>query len=81
MILKINWKWILFLLFRKSWWVIGVKIELLKIIFIMFVIDLNKIIKVVVYLLVFLSVVDYFNWMGKVGNVKWVVGVLLGLNR
>lgn len=47
----------------------------------MFVIDLNKIIKVVVYLLVFLSVVDYFNWMGKVGNVKWVVGVLLGLNR
>lgn len=81
MILKINWKWILFLLFRKSWWVIGVKIELFKIIFIMFVIDLNKIIKVVVYLLVFLSVVDYFNWMGKVGNVKWVVGVLLGLNR
>lgn len=47
----------------------------------MFVIDLNKIIKVVVYLLVFLSVVDYFNRMGKVGNVKWVVGVLLGLNR
>lgn len=43
--------------------------------------DPNKINKVVVHPLVLLSVVDHFNRMGKVGNVKRVVGVLLGSNR
>ena len=37
--------------------------------------------KVVVHPLVLLSVVDHFNRMGKVGNVKRVVGLLLGSNR
>lgn len=41
----------------------------------------NKISKVVVHPLVLLSVVDHFNRMGKVGNMKRVVGVLLGANR
>ena len=41
----------------------------------------SKIEKVVVHPLVLLSVVDHFNRMGKVGNVKRVVGVLLGSNR
>ena len=41
----------------------------------------QKITKVVVHPLVLLSVVDHFNRMGKVGNVKRVVGVLLGSNR
>ncbi|XP_013391039.1 26S proteasome non-ATPase regulatory subunit 7-like [Lingula anatina] len=40
-----------------------------------------KIGKVVVHPLVLLSVVDHFNRMGKVGNVKRVVGVLLGSKR
>ena len=40
-----------------------------------------KVTKVVVHPLVLLSVVDHFNRMGKVGNVKRVVGVLLGSNR
>ena len=44
-------------------------------------VDHNKIDKVVVHPLVLLSVVDHFNRMGKVGNVKRVVGVLLGSNR
>ncbi|ESO06918.1 hypothetical protein HELRODRAFT_98827 [Helobdella robusta] len=43
--------------------------------------DSSKISKVVVHPLVLLSVVDHFNRMGKVGNVKRVVGVLLGANR
>ncbi|KAJ8303542.1 hypothetical protein KUTeg_019938 [Tegillarca granosa] len=43
--------------------------------------DPSKITKVVVHPLVLLSVVDHFNRMGKVGNVKRVVGVLLGSNR
>lgn len=43
--------------------------------------DPNKISKVVVHPLVLLSVVDHFNRMGKVGNAKRVVGVLLGANR
>ncbi|OWF48012.1 26S proteasome non-ATPase regulatory subunit 7-like [Mizuhopecten yessoensis] len=43
--------------------------------------DPSKISKVVVHPLVLLSVVDHFNRMGKVGNVKRVVGVLLGSNR
>ncbi|XP_059168864.1 26S proteasome non-ATPase regulatory subunit 7-like [Physella acuta] len=43
--------------------------------------DPLKINKVVVHPLVLLSVVDHFNRMGKVGNVKRVVGVLLGSNR
>jgi len=43
--------------------------------------DPNKINNVVVHPLVLLSVVDHFNRMGKVGNVKRVVGVLLGANR
>ncbi|XP_033754338.1 26S proteasome non-ATPase regulatory subunit 7-like [Pecten maximus] len=43
--------------------------------------DPTKISKVVVHPLVLLSVVDHFNRMGKVGNVKRVVGVLLGSNR
>jgi len=43
--------------------------------------DPSKIQKVVVHPLVLLSVVDHFNRMGKVGNVKRVVGVLLGHNR
>ena len=41
----------------------------------------QKVEKVVVHPLVLLSVVDHFNRMGKVGNVKRVVGVLLGHNR
>lgn len=41
----------------------------------------HKVTKVVVHPLVLLSVVDHFNRMGKVGNVKRVVGVLLGSNR
>lgn len=40
-----------------------------------------KVDKVVVHPLVLLSVVDHFNRMGRVGNVKRVVGVLLGSNR
>jgi len=43
--------------------------------------DPNKINNVVVHPLVLLSVVDHFNRMGKVGNVKRVVGVPLGSNR
>ena len=43
--------------------------------------DPTKISKVVVHPLVLLSVVDHFNRMGKVGNMKRVVGVLLGANR
>ena len=34
--------------------------------------------KVVVHPLVLLSVVDHFNRMGKIGNQKRVVGLLLG---
>lgn len=34
--------------------------------------------KVIVHPLVLLSVVDHFNRMGKLGNQKRVVGVLLG---
>ena len=41
----------------------------------------QKVDKVVVHPLVLLSVVDHFNRMGRVGNVKRVVGVLLGSNR
>jgi len=41
----------------------------------------QKVSKVVVHPLVLLSVVDHFNRMGKVGNVKRVVGLLLGSNR
>lgn len=37
--------------------------------------------KVVVHPLVLLSVVDHFNRMGKIGNQKRVVGVLLGCWR
>ncbi|XP_014680869.1 PREDICTED: 26S proteasome non-ATPase regulatory subunit 7-like [Priapulus caudatus] len=37
--------------------------------------------KVIVHPLVLLSVVDHFNRMGKVGNMKRVVGVLLGATR
>lgn len=37
--------------------------------------------KVVVHPLVLLSVVDHFNRMGKIGNQKRVVGVLLGAWR
>lgn len=37
--------------------------------------------KVVVHPLVLLSVVDHFNRMGKIGNEKRVVGVLLGCWR
>ena len=40
--------------------------------------DSTKINKVVVHPLVLLSVVDHFNRMRKVGNVKRVAGVLLG---
>ena len=43
--------------------------------------DPVKISKVVVHPLVLLSVVDHFNRMGKVGNIKRVCGVLLGSNR
>ena len=43
--------------------------------------DPSKISKEVVHPLVLLSVVDHFNRMGKVGNVKRTVGVLLGSNR
>lgn len=43
--------------------------------------DPSKINKVVVHPLVLLSVVDHFNRMGKVGNVRRTVGVLLGANR
>ncbi|XP_060602275.1 26S proteasome non-ATPase regulatory subunit 7-like [Ruditapes philippinarum] len=43
--------------------------------------DPSKISKVVVHPLVLLSVVDHFNRMGKVGNVKRTVGILLGANR
>lgn len=43
--------------------------------------DPTKISNVIVHPLVLLSVVDHFNRMGKVGNVKRVVGVLLGSNR
>ena len=41
----------------------------------------TKVDKVVVHPLVLLSVVDHFNRMGKIGNVKRVVGILLGSNR
>lgn len=34
--------------------------------------------KVIVHPLVLLSVVDHFNRMGKIGNQKRVVGILLG---
>lgn len=37
--------------------------------------------KVIVHPLVLLSVVDHFNRMGKIGNQKRVVGVLLGCWR
>ena len=43
--------------------------------------DPHKLSKVVIHPLVLLSVVDHFNRMGKVGNVKRVVGVLLGSHR
>jgi len=43
--------------------------------------DPNKIAQVVVHPLVLLSVVDHYNRMGKTGNIKRVVGVLLGANR
>jgi len=43
--------------------------------------DPNKIAQVVVHPLVLLSVVDHYNRMGKTGNIKRVVGVLLGSNR
>jgi len=43
--------------------------------------DPSKVTQVVVHPLVLLSVVDHYNRMGKVGNVKRVVGVLLGSNR
>lgn len=43
--------------------------------------DSKPIHKVVVHPLVLLSVVDHFNRMGKVGNIKRVCGVLLGSNR
>jgi 26S proteasome regulatory subunit N8 len=43
--------------------------------------DPSKVSKVVVHPLVLLSVVDHYNRMGKVGNVRRVVGVLLGSNR
>jgi len=43
--------------------------------------DSKPINKVVVHPLVLLSVVDHFNRMGKVGNIKRVCGVLLGSNR
>jgi 26S proteasome regulatory subunit N8 len=41
----------------------------------------EQISKVVVHPLVLLSVVDHFTRMGKVGNMKRVVGILLGSNR
>ena len=37
--------------------------------------------KVVVHPLVLLSVVDHFNRIGKTGNIRRVVGVLLGSRR
>ena len=37
--------------------------------------------KVIVHPLVLLSVVDHFNRMGKIGNQKRVVGILLGCWR
>ena len=37
--------------------------------------------KVIVHPLVLLSVVDHFNRMGKIGNQKRVVGILLGCVR
>lgn len=37
--------------------------------------------KVIVHPLVLLSVVDHFNRMGKIGNQRRVVGVLLGCWR
>lgn len=40
-----------------------------------------KVTKVIVHPLVLLSVVDHFNRMGKIGNQKRVVGVLLGCWR
>lgn len=40
-----------------------------------------KVSKVIVHPLVLLSVVDHFNRMGKIGNQKRVVGVLLGCWR
>jgi 26S proteasome regulatory subunit N8 len=43
--------------------------------------DPSKVTQVVVHPLVLLSVVDHYNRMGKVGNVRRVVGVLLGSNR
>ena len=43
--------------------------------------DPSKISRVVVHPLVLLSCVDHFNRMGKVSNMKRVVGVLLGSNR
>lgn len=43
--------------------------------------EVPKISRVVVHPLVLLSVVDHFNRMGKVGNMKRVVGVLLGANK
>lgn len=42
---------------------------------------ITKIHKVIVHPLVLLSVVDHFNRMGKVGNQKRVVGLLLGSTR
>jgi len=43
--------------------------------------DASKVSKVIVHPLVLLSVVDHYNRMGKIGNVRRVVGVLLGSNR
>lgn len=37
--------------------------------------------RVIVHPLVLLSVVDHFNRMGKIGNQKRVVGILLGCLR
>lgn len=37
--------------------------------------------KVIVHPLVLLSVVDHYNRMGKIGNQKRVVGVLLGSSK
>ena len=50
-------------------------------VFAMSAVDPYKISKVVVHPLVLLSVVDHFNRMGKIGNMKRVVGILLGSNR
>lgn len=43
--------------------------------------ETTQVSKVIVHPLVLLSVVDHFNRMGKIGNQKRVVGVLLGCWR